>query len=147
MARVILDASVALKVLLREGGFEEVERQFRLWDERGIEICVPVFFFSEVMNVIRTRVYRNLLSESEGDQVFEVFKLLPALPLATTLPFQEAWDFAKLRHLAQTYDAEYLALAQREGCEFWTADRNLLNALGTARPIWIQAIGTSVPNA
>ena len=105
-------------------------------------MCVPPLFFSEAMNVIRTRVYRNLLIEAEGDAVFQTLKLFPVIPLSPSQPFEEAWNLAKRFHLAQTYDAEYLALAQQENCEFWTADRNLLNSLGTACPNWVKPIGT-----
>jgi hypothetical protein len=31
--------------------------------------------------------------------------------------------------LPATYDAHYLALAERENCEFWTADTRLFNAI------------------
>lgn len=138
MARIILDASVALKLLLEEQGAEAVEEQFDSWRAQGTEVCVPILFFSEVMNGIQRRVHRRLLTEAEGDQVLEALKLLRATPLPTPLPFEQAWGLAKTYNLSTTYDAEYLALAQREGCDFWTVDQNLLNVLGEARPAWVK---------
>ena len=36
-------------------------------------------------------------------------------------------------------DAHYLALAERENCEFWTADTRLLNALKGNLP-WVRKL-------
>ena len=36
-------------------------------------------------------------------------------------------------------DAHYLALAERENCEFWTADTRLLNAINGKLP-WVHKL-------
>jgi predicted nucleic acid-binding protein len=38
-------------------------------------------------------------------------------------------ELASQFNLAATYDAHYLALAERENCEFWTADERLYNSV------------------
>lgn len=38
-------------------------------------------------------------------------------------------NYAHRFHLPATYDAHYLALAYREGCDFWTADTRLWNVV------------------
>ncbi len=43
-----------------------------------------------------------------------------------------------------TYDPHYLALAEREGCEFWTADERLWNAVKADLP-WVRWLGERVP--
>jgi len=140
VARIILDASIALAYLLREQGYEAIEEQLSHWSREGIEICVPAFFFSEVMNGIRRSVVRNLMQETEGDTAFHSLELFPARSLATPQPFEHAWNLAKSFHLPATYDAEYMALAERESSEFWTSDRRLINSLGNQRPTWIREV-------
>lgn len=51
------------------------------------------------------------------------FLLLDVMPIATT-----AFDIAQ-QYDQRSYDCIYVALAQREGLEFWTGDRRLYNAL------------------
>ncbi len=41
--------------------------------------------------------------------------------------------------LPAAYDAHYLALAERLGAEFWTADRRLTHAIGAALP-WVHQL-------
>ena len=40
---------------------------------------------------------------------------------------QRAWEIATDFGFATVYDATYLALAELQGCEFWTADERLFN--------------------
>ncbi len=39
-----------------------------------------------------------------------------------------------------SYDAHYLALAEHLGCEFWTADKRLHNAVHEKLP-WVRGLG------
>ncbi len=43
--------------------------------------------------------------------------------------------------LPAAYDAHYLALAEREGCEYWTTDERLWNAVKAQLP-WVRWLGT-----
>ena len=49
-----------------------------------------------------------------------------------------AYELA-VTHRRTVYDALYLALSQREGCPYVTADEKLVNAIGGAVPdvIWL----------
>ena len=42
---------------------------------------------------------------------------------------KKAWELAKKFNLPRTYDMQYIAVAEIEGCEFWTSDRRLANSL------------------
>ncbi len=59
-------------------------------------------------------------------------------------PYEEisthAIEFAHDFDLPATYDAHYLALAQRENCEYWTADTRLWNAV-KRRLSWVRWLG------
>ncbi|HAG99010.1 MAG TPA: PIN domain nuclease, partial [Ktedonobacter sp.] len=55
-----------------------------------------------------------------------------------------AIEFAHRFHLPATYDAHYLALAQREQCEFWTADARLWNTVKNELN-WVRLLGDSRP--
>ena len=48
-------------------------------------------------------------------------------------------EFANQFKLLATYDAHYLALAEIEGCECWTADKRLLNAV-KGKISWVRSL-------
>ena len=49
---------------------------------------------------------------------------LSVLTLSPPELSREAWELAVELNLPTVYDTAYLALAQIEGCDFWTADRS-----------------------
>jgi hypothetical protein len=48
-----------------------------------------------------------------------------------------AWSLAKRYNRPRVYDAQYLAIASSPGCELWTADQRLANAV--AEP-WVRLV-------
>jgi len=56
--------------------------------------------------------------------------------------FPLAWQLAKQFDRPGAYDAAYLALAQLRGCELWTADERLYNAVSRELP-WVKWVGES----
>ena len=49
----------------------------------------------------------------------------------------QTMSFASRFNRPATYDAHYLALSEREGAEFWTADQHLYNAIHHQLP-WVR---------
>ena len=52
---------------------------------------------------------------------------------------QEALKMANLYNISATYDAHYLALAERLQVELWTADRRLFNSVSKSLS-WVKLI-------
>jgi predicted nucleic acid-binding protein len=50
----------------------------------------------------------------------------------------------KLRQVV-AYDAQYLAVAEQEGADLWTADKRLVNTAHQLGIVWIHWIGESKP--
>ena len=51
-----------------------------------------------------------------------------------------AWELATKLNRPTAYDAHYLALAEELGCEFWTADTRLHNAVKDTLS-WVHGLG------
>ncbi len=51
-----------------------------------------------------------------------------------------AIELAEQYSLPATYDAHYLALAERNQCEYWTADTRLWNAIA-GKLNWVYLLG------
>ncbi len=120
---IILDASVALKWIFADEAGAEAALAIRNDHVSGKnEIAVPSLFFYEIANVLATKVK---LTDVEAQAAFSMFwefefnlhdlnqdDLLEAMKLSH-------------KHRISTYDANYLALANRLECTLATADRKL----------------------
>lgn len=119
---VILDASVILKWLLPEDGSGAA---LRLQDShlKGEEhIVVPFLLFYEISNVLR---YKEDIPDGE---LVDLFETLSEFEFSVMQPsFQELEEimlYARAKHIS-VYDAVYVMLARKVGCNLVTADAQL----------------------
>lgn len=133
MRLVIIDASIALSwVLPDEDLSPSVTRLLLGFHAGGIELIAPSVWEYEVANALRVGVSRERISEEEGVEALRALLDL-GISLRDFTPLAEAaWRLALARQLT-VYDAAYLALAQQENCEFFTADKHLLKAAAETR--------------
>ena len=136
MPRLVLDASIAVKWLNPHEPLADKANLIRDDYERGqVSLLVPTFWEYEVANGLNKAVARGHLSEEEGREAITLLLALPAQkePLPSS---QESYASAR-RYQRSVYDSWYLHLAETTGCEFWTADQKLYNALKDAFP-WVR---------
>ncbi len=124
---VVIDASVALAVLLDEPGSLDVERSIRRWAESGRAIVVPSHFWLEVVNRL------GRIPGSSGQGTLGALHRLDTMELETiessrSLLVQVIDRVERFRLTA--YDAMYLALAESLDAELATFDRSLAAAAG-----------------
>jgi predicted nucleic acid-binding protein len=137
--KFVIDASVALKWQFKDESETEASIQM-LTDfiEGKISIFSPTLFIYEVVSAIHIAVSRKRIVEGEG---IEIIKDICGLGVVLA-------DFSGLEentfHMAKTYkrsvyDCAYLALAQKEGCNFYTGDKRLFNSIKNKLPFvkWI----------
>jgi predicted nucleic acid-binding protein len=131
--KFVLDASVALKWVLREPGSDKalaIRADFR----RGLhEFVAPDVFLAEIAHALARAERRNIVVSPKGsvllaDLLTTVSQLRSSLPL---LPI--AFSIASAMRIS-FYDCLYVALAERERCELLTADTRLVNALQSQYP-------------
>ena len=53
---------------------------------------------------------------------------------------KRAYELATQYNRPTAYDSQYLAVAERLNCEFWTADERLANAVGNDLS-WVRWVG------
>ena len=130
---VVFDASAALKLVRVEAGRDEAHRIVA----DMARICVPTFFWLEVVNVLARR------HGWPGAAVVEAVHELESIGIET-LEADRAALLAVIdlveRHGLTAYDAAYLALALSLDAELATADRLMARAAG-ARAILIGGEG------
>ena len=125
---VCVDASFALKLVIPEKGSEFVSRKWGEWMSEGIEIIAPRLFAFEIQSVLRRKVFRKEIRESEGVLAWETLWNSGIRIRHHDDLWQMAWKIAGKYHLPTTYDATYLALSELTGSELWTGDRKFFNS-------------------
>jgi predicted nucleic acid-binding protein len=124
---VVVVASVALKWFLQE---EDTPQALALWDrwQRTSEaVMAPPIFRSEVTNVLHRGVRRQLISYADAADVLGTLISMVVIREPSDL-YDRALALARSLEQGAAYDALYLALAEAQGCDMWTADRRFVRA-------------------
>jgi predicted nucleic acid-binding protein len=140
VARVVVDASLAVKWVLPEIDSRRALSLYQAWVKQRQEILAPSLLQYEVSSAIWKACRRGDLSWEMGRRALETFLRLRLTVLQPPNLVQEAWDMARVYRLPTTYDAAYLALAKLEGCELWSSDSRILNTVAGRLP-WVRGLG------
>ena len=139
---VVLDASFALKWVLNESDSSKALTLLTEWASEGVVMLAPALLAYEAANALYQHVRSGDFSadaarQSLTDVILKglTFDFSSDLALST-----RAMELADQYKLPAAYDAHYLALAEREGCEFWTADLKMWNAI-RGKTDWVRWIG------
>ena len=126
---VCVDASVAAKWVLPEPDSDLASDLYARIVADGDSIIAPPHMGVEVVNTIRKKVRRREISPADSEDALSAFL---ALPISIAIPdglYESALLLAQRFDRPTVYDTHYVALAQIAGCDFWTADMRLINAL------------------
>ena len=148
-AAVCFDTGVWVKSLVAEEPLEQSEAAARLVLRAlaADHIVAPSFAWAEIGSVLRKKVRQGALAADQADELWSRFNSLPIEFTETADLRAAAWEIAGRYALPTLYDAAFLAcmevMAAQQGTTgiFWTADRELLRALGTRRPPYVRVLG------
>ena len=124
---VVVDASLALRWVLQEDHSPDAVRLRVHWHETAQALIAPPIFRSEVTNAVHQQVRQSQLSHSVAFEAIELLIRSVSISEPAGL-YSRALALARDLSLGSTYDALYVALAELEGCEVWTADRRLVRS-------------------
>jgi predicted nucleic acid-binding protein len=128
-SKICIDASLALKLVFSESDSDQAEAEWQNWIQSGIELAAPFLFIYETTSVLRNRVHRREITQSEADEALGILTGLRITYRHPPAMRQVAWELAQRFNRPTAYDSFYLALAHLEGCPFWTGDRRLYNSV------------------
>lgn len=136
---VVVDASLAFKWLVKEEHSVKALAMLRSWDIQGIRTAAPHLMPFEVANALHRRVVQGGLTvKTASDLMDNLFS--SRLELHETPQLHgRALELASRLGQGAAYDSHYLALAERLGCELWTADERFFRAArgGATAVRWI----------
>jgi predicted nucleic acid-binding protein len=133
-----VDANLVIR-LVADPKDEAVRQLWEEWDDQNRQVAAPTLLFYEVSNAL----YRYQKLGMMGSSTVRL-----ALRAALSLPLRlhgeadlhwRALELVERFSLPAACDAHYLAVAERLGGEFWTADRRLAQAVQADLP-WVHLV-------
>jgi predicted nucleic acid-binding protein len=137
----VVDANLVAALVLPLPYSEPAAQRFTAWQRAGRELLAPTLLEYEVAAILRKAVVAHWLTT---DQAVEAMQGVLALQIRCLAPSPDLHERAlrwadRLGH-SRAYDAHYLALAEQERAELWTADRRLAHGAQAAGAYWVHCL-------
>ena len=127
---VVIDANILIAFGLADEPLHTQARQILTgWRNTGTLLVAPQLFRSEITAVIRKAVYLERISHEQGGSMLSQLLVYPVEFHEDDALLKTAYELAHRFNRPRAYDAQYLALAMRLSCAFWTADERMFNAI------------------
>ena len=127
---VVIDANILIAFGLADEPLHTQARQILTgWRTTGTLLVAPQLFRSEITAVIRKAVYLERISHEQGQSMLSQLLVYPVEFHEDDAPLKTVYELAHRFNRPRAYDAQYLALAMRLACDFWTADERMFNAI------------------
>jgi len=143
---VVVDTSLALKWVFQEADSYLADALLNEWSRKEIIILAPALLIYETTNVLYKKLRKGDISAQRVKEALREIALL-GISFDFTTQFElstRAIEFSIQYNLPATYNSHYLALAEREKCELWTADTRMWNSLQGKLP-WVRNLNNYQP--
>lgn len=134
-----------MKLVLSEPDSPVARRLWQRWTDKGEELMAPTLFRAETLSVVRRNVSRGIIGEQQAEAAYNTLDRLGVEAREPLNLYRVAWEYARRFNRPTVYDCCYLALAAVLGCDLWTADLRLANAIQARLP-WVHVLGTAGEN-
>jgi predicted nucleic acid-binding protein len=139
---VVVDTSIALKWVLEGVDSDKADTLLAEWIKKRMLIIAPDLLAYEITNALYRKVRKGEITLDRAKEALAEISL-------AEIEFDFSSDFALSTraielanhfNLLATYDSHYLALAERKGCELWTADLRMWNSV-KGKLDWVRWMG------
>jgi predicted nucleic acid-binding protein len=113
------------------------------WATSNITLAAPSLFQYEIVAVLRRSVFQGRLSHQEALKGCTILLSQPIQYMLDDDLLRRAFDFSTRFNRPTAYDSQYLAVAERLGCDFWTMDVRLYNSVNNDLP-WVKWLDTFI---
>lgn len=125
---ICVDANLVVR-LIADPNDDVARRHWGEWTAEERLLVAPQLLRYEVTNVLHRYVASRVMSRDRATVALNAALALPITLHTDDDLHLRALEFAAQFNLPAAYDAHYLALAEKLGAEFWTADRRLASAV------------------
>ena len=139
---VVVDANLVVAIVLPLPYSAWATAKITAWKQQKIELLAPLLFEYEANSVLRKAVDASMLStDTANDAMLKILSIgVRCFPPTRKLHARALQLAAQLGH-SKSYDAHYMALAEQQQADMWTADRRLVHAAHQAGMPWLHWIG------
>jgi predicted nucleic acid-binding protein len=126
---VVVDANILIAFGLADEPLHAQANQIlSAWQTTKEHLTAPRLFRSEITAVVRKAVYQQRITSEQGRVMLSQLLIYPMEFHEDDDLLKEAYELAVHFNRPRAYDAQYMALAERLQCDFWTADERLVNS-------------------
>ena len=125
----VLDSGTLLATVQIEAYTPQARGLVKSLTAHEIQIAAPTLLYYELVAVARKWVYRKLAMPEQAQVALDTILRYPVELHFDEALVRRAYALASELDQPTAYDAQYLALAERLSCDFWTADERLFNAV------------------
>lgn len=132
-----VDASVIVGLVSHDQP-KKLRGRWKQWRQSGLRLSAPALLFTEVSNAIYRYERAGVLSPATATRFLDLALSVPVELYEDAELHRDALRLARRFALPASYDAHYLALAERLGVPFWTLDQRLIRTVGGELP-WVRS--------
>jgi predicted nucleic acid-binding protein len=140
---VVCDSGIILATVLIESSSAQAKALLRSWHDQNMQLAAPSLFRYEIVAVVRKYVHRGILTHDAGIRTRDLLLAEPVQLMMDDALLRRGYELATRFNRPTAYDTQYLAVAERLQCEFWTADERLANAVKQDLT-WVKWLGDFV---
>ena len=133
---ICIDASLVVRLVVSQS--DPFHAQWENWAQENTRVVAPSLLYYEVTNGLYRYEKSGILPLEAVNKSLAAALAFPIQLFGDAELHRHAKTLAKKYSLNATYDAHYLALAERMGIELWTADARLVNALIPFKVDWVK---------
>lgn len=142
MTSIVVDTSVALKWVLTEDHTAEAIALRNYCIRENVDMLAPSLLRYEAINVLAKRVIDGIIGAADiRTALSNTLALVDLRDFDLALSLRAVAFAATMPRRRFGFDAQFLALAEEEGCDFWTADADFAHEVSAkySRVKWIGA--------
>lgn len=138
---VVLDSNLVAALLLPLPHRPQVRAKRAEWVAAGERLVAPALMEYEVCSTLRKAVLAGWVEPQELPELVTQMRRLDIEIVPPTLALHiAALRWAEQLGRLRTYDAQYMAVAEGFGADFWTADVKLFNRAQQLGLSWVHCI-------
>src|SRR5690349_5528756 len=126
---VVADSSIFLASIFQENLTPKARGIIKFWTTTNVTLAAPTLFQYEIIAVLRKHIYQGHITLQESLKGRDILLAQPIQFMFDDDLLRRAYDLATRFNRPTAYDSQYLAIAERLGCDFWTVDERLYNAV------------------
>lgn len=134
MNQVVIDSGILIASVYVESFNREAKHLLMQLSVKQAILNAPVLFRYELVAVSRKAVYQGRVSPEQGTMARDHLLSYPVALHFDDALIKRGYQLAEQFNRPTAYDSQYLALAERLSCDFWTTDERLFNAVSSKFP-------------